>query len=72
MLLLRNAGHLCWPCLSLPRRTAVRQRLRPVARLLPFESTPARPVFGADRGRFVVPDDFDAPLPTEILADVER
>lgn len=44
---------------------------RPVARLLPFETKSARPVFGIDRGVFTVPDDF-APLPDEILADFER
>ena len=45
---------------------------RPVARLLPFEPMQPRPVFGADRGAFVVPEDFDAPLPEEILTDFER
>ena len=28
--------------------------------------------FGVDRGRLVVPDDFDAPLPDELLAEFER
>lgn len=28
--------------------------------------------FGVDRGRFTVPDDFDAPLPDEVLDDLER
>jgi prevent-host-death family protein len=28
--------------------------------------------FGVDRGRFVVPEDFDAPLPAELLAEFER
>jgi prevent-host-death family protein len=27
---------------------------------------------GIDRGRFVVPEDFDAPLPAELLAAFER
>jgi prevent-host-death family protein len=27
---------------------------------------------GMDRGRFAVPDDFDAPLPPELLAELER
>lgn len=27
---------------------------------------------GMDRGRFVVPDDFDAPLPDELLSEFER
>jgi len=34
---------------------------RPVARLSPVPRGD-RPVFGFDRGRFVVPDDFDAPV----------
>ena len=28
--------------------------------------------FGVDEGRFTVPDDFDAPLPDELLAAFER
>jgi antitoxin (DNA-binding transcriptional repressor) of toxin-antitoxin stability system len=28
--------------------------------------------FGIDEGRFVVPEDFDAPLPDELLAAFER
>jgi antitoxin (DNA-binding transcriptional repressor) of toxin-antitoxin stability system len=36
--------------------------------LVPHESKPRAPVFGVDRGKFVVPDDFDAPLPDEMLA----
>lgn len=28
--------------------------------------------FGTDAGRFVVPEDFDAPLPEELLAEFER
>jgi len=42
----------------------------PVARLVPIEPR-ARRVFGVDRGRFEVPDDFDAPLPEEVLRDFE-
>ena len=33
---------------------------RPVAKLVSVEEE--RPIFGIDKGRFVVPDDFDAPL----------
>jgi prevent-host-death family protein len=43
---------------------------RPVARLVPYEQTPQRQ-FGVDRGLFEVPDDFDAPLDPETLADFE-
>ena len=41
----------------------------PVARLAPvYES---RRSFGRDRGRFTVPDDFDAPLNEDLLGDFE-
>jgi len=40
---------------------------KPVAKLVPIAPTGA-PVFGVDRGRFEVPDDFDAPLPDDIAA----
>jgi prevent-host-death family protein len=41
---------------------------RPVAKLVPIK-LPSRPrVLGADKGLFEVPDDFDAPLPEELLA----
>jgi antitoxin (DNA-binding transcriptional repressor) of toxin-antitoxin stability system len=36
----------------------------------PPEPTPLR--FGIDEGRFVVPEDFDDPLPDELLAEFER
>ena len=42
----------------------------PIARLVPVEP-PATRVFGQDRGLFEVPDDFDAPLPEEIIAAFE-
>jgi prevent-host-death family protein len=41
---------------------------KPIARLIPYETSRPAPVFGADRGRFKIPDDFDAPLPDEVLA----
>jgi prevent-host-death family protein len=33
---------------------------------------PSTRLFGIDRGRFVVPEDFDAPLPDELLAEFEN
>ena len=36
---------------------------RPVARLLPFAERPKRRIFGADRGKVWIADDFDAPMP---------
>ena len=44
---------------------------RPVVRLVPVEGEGARPVFGVDAGRFVVPDDFDAPLDESLLRAFE-
>jgi prevent-host-death family protein len=44
---------------------------KPVARLVPSASERKPPTFGADRGKFTVPDDFDAPLPEEILGAFE-
>ncbi len=40
----------------------------PIARLVPVEPKRRPRPLGVDRGRFEVPDDFDAPLPPEILA----
>lgn len=44
---------------------------RPVARLVPVRASRAR-VLGSDRDAFTVPDDFDAPLPPDVLAEFER
>ena len=41
-----------------------------VARLVPPRRNEARQ-FGLDRGRFAVPDDIDAPLPDDVLAQFE-
>jgi len=41
---------------------------KPVARLVPVEKAPVRRVLGTAKGDFVVPDDFDAALPEEVLA----
>ena len=41
-----------------------------VARLVPA-TEPARRDFGLDRGRFDLPEDFDAPLPEKVLAEFE-
>jgi prevent-host-death family protein len=44
----------------------------PVAKLVPFRaSLDRRASLGQDRGRFIVPDDFNSPLPQEILAAFE-
>lgn len=44
----------------------------PIAKLVPFHANAnRRNSLGADTGRFTVPEDFDAPLPEEILAAFE-
>lgn len=42
---------------------------KPVAKLVPFESPVADRKPGSARGKFVISDDFDAPLPDDILKD---
>lgn len=42
----------------------------PIARLIPPGTGPER-TLGFARGLFVVPDDFDAPLPEEIVKSFE-
>lgn len=44
---------------------------RPVARLVPIAPPVERPL-GLDAGKVWIADDFDAPLPDDILADFER
>ena len=39
---------------------------KPVARIVPV-GTPPRRRFGMDRGVFAVPEDFDSPLPDDVL-----
>jgi prevent-host-death family protein len=49
----------------------ITRRGEEVAKLVP----PRRPSvrrLGVDRGRFVVPEDFDAPLPDDLLAAFEH
>jgi len=40
---------------------------KPMARLVPLASTPRTKTLGLLKGRIRVPDDFNAPLPDEIL-----
>lgn len=42
----------------------------PVARLVPVVGTTRR--LGADKGVVTIADDFDAPLPPDVLSDFER
>jgi prevent-host-death family protein len=45
---------------------------RRLVRLVPVDLAPCRREPGTAKGDFVVPEDFDAPLPDEILAEFER
>jgi prevent-host-death family protein len=45
---------------------------RPVARLVPVSEQPERREPGSASGRVVVGEDFDAPLPEEVLEAFER
>ena len=42
---------------------------QPIAKLVAMAEE--RPIFGIDKGRFVVPDDFDAPLDEDVLCAFE-
>jgi prevent-host-death family protein len=44
---------------------------QPVARVIAFRPPVPKRVSGRDRGLFSVPDDFDAPLPADVLAGFE-
>ncbi len=44
---------------------------KPLARLVPIGSSPCRRVFGVLRGKISIAEDFDAPLPDEILRAFE-
>ena len=39
---------------------------KPVAKLVPVRKQPKKRILGSARGEFVVPDDFNDPLPKEI------
>jgi prevent-host-death family protein len=45
---------------------------KPVARLVPWREPVMKRKPGLDRGKFAVPGNFDAPLPTDVLDDFER
>ena len=50
----------------------ITSRGKAVATLGPPPLEHGRRIFGIDRGRFVVPDDFDAPLPDDLLDEFEN
>jgi antitoxin (DNA-binding transcriptional repressor) of toxin-antitoxin stability system len=45
---------------------------RPVAEIRPIRSVRKPRPFGLAAGSFVVPDDFDDPLPEDVLRDFEQ
>jgi prevent-host-death family protein len=49
----------------------IRRGSVPVARIVAAKP-PTQRQFGVDRGVFTVPDDFDAPLPDDLLDAFER
>ncbi len=49
----------------------ITERDQPVAEISPIESVRRPRPFGLAAGSFVVPEDFDAPLPDEILEAFE-
>jgi prevent-host-death family protein len=40
---------------------------KPIAKLVGIGDSATVPTLGADAGTFLVPDDFDAPLPADVL-----
>jgi prevent-host-death family protein len=44
---------------------------KPVARLVPVVARPERRSLGTERGRIWIADDFDAPLPDDVLKTFE-
>ena len=45
---------------------------KPVARIVPVAGQRPERVLGIDKGRVIIHDDFDAPLPDEVLSGFER
>lgn len=44
---------------------------RPIARLVPVAPPMGKRVLGSQKGKFIVPEDFDSPLPVHVLAEFE-
>jgi prevent-host-death family protein len=44
---------------------------KPMARLVPLGAMPKRRQLGVFKGQLNIPDDFDAPLPDDVLASFE-
>ncbi len=61
------------PCVEAGETVVIMKEGRPLAEFKPVASTfkPLRP-FGLCSGEFIVPDDFDDPLPKNIIQEFER
>jgi prevent-host-death family protein len=56
---------------ELGEEIVISNRGLPIAKLVPFRtSLDRRSSLGQDRGKFVLPDDFNAPLPEDILVAI--
>jgi antitoxin (DNA-binding transcriptional repressor) of toxin-antitoxin stability system len=44
---------------------------KPIAEIKPIHTTPRLRPFGLCAGEFIVPDDFDDPLPEEVIQEFE-
>ena len=44
---------------------------KPMARLVPLQGKPAKKKLGLLKGKIKVPDDFNAPLPDDVIAGFE-
>ena len=64
-----NGNQLEWNG-EIPEEAKNSKPVRVIVTILDEETNEQRP-FGLSKGDFVVPEDFDAPLPEEILADFE-
>jgi prevent-host-death family protein len=57
---------------ELGEEIVIANRGTPIAKLVPFRAiADRRSSLGQDQGKFIVPDDFDEPLPEDILAAFE-
>jgi prevent-host-death family protein len=45
---------------------------KPLVRLTPVAAAPVRRKIGTANGDFIVPDDFDTPLPNRVLDEFEK
>ncbi len=55
-----------WNGLRWAKKSLSRRQGKPVAKLVPIKSSRPRFKLGSAKGEFVVPDDFNDPLPKEM------